>query len=211
MAIRGVVFDVGGVLEITLDLGVVERWVDRLELSPEQFRAQTADIWADGGVGTMTERQVHHALATRLGLTEELQNEMMAELWQQYLGTPNTELIDYAHRLRDGYRTGILSNSFVGAREREQAAYGLTDLVDVTIYSHEVGVAKPDPHIYSLICKHLRVQPAEIVSSTTSRLASRLLVKLGSKQSSTKTTTRPSRHRDILDYPLKDRRADIAL
>ena len=44
----------------------------------------------------------------------------MADLWREYLGTANTELIEYARRLRPRYRTGILSNSFVGAREREQ-------------------------------------------------------------------------------------------
>jgi hypothetical protein len=38
-----------------------------------------------------------------------------------YLGTANTELIEYARSLRPRFRTGILSNSFVGAREREQA------------------------------------------------------------------------------------------
>jgi FMN phosphatase YigB (HAD superfamily) len=42
-----------------------------------------------------------------------------------------------------------LSNSFVGAREREQAAYGFQDLVDEIVYSHEAGMSKPDPRIYA--------------------------------------------------------------
>jgi putative hydrolase of the HAD superfamily len=46
------------------------------------------------------------------------------------LGSANTELIEYARRPRPRYRTGILSNSFVGARDRERAAYGFEDLVD---------------------------------------------------------------------------------
>ena len=58
---------------------------------------------------------------------------------------PNTELIEYARGLRPRYRTGILSNSFVGAREREQAAYGFEDLVDEIVYSHEAGIASPIP------------------------------------------------------------------
>jgi hypothetical protein len=36
-------------------------------------------------------------------------------------------------------------NSFVGAREREQALYGFKDMCDVIVYSHEVGWLKPDP------------------------------------------------------------------
>ncbi len=31
------------------------------------------------------------------------------------------------------------------------------------IYSHEVGLAKPDPRIYALTCERLGVRPAEMV------------------------------------------------
>ena len=89
--------------------------------------------------------------------------EFMAGIWREYLGTANTELIGYARRLRPRYRTGIVSNSFVGAREREQAAYGFEDLVDQIIYSHECGMSKPDPGIYRLACERLRVEPAQMV------------------------------------------------
>jgi putative hydrolase of the HAD superfamily len=75
----------------------------------------------------------------------------------------DTELIEYARRLRPRYRTGILSNSFVGAREREQEAYGFEDLVDEIVYSHEAGMSKPDPRIYALVCARLDVRPQETV------------------------------------------------
>jgi epoxide hydrolase-like predicted phosphatase len=35
--------------------------------------------------------------------------------------------------------------------------------VDFIIYSHEVGLAKPDPRIYALTSQRLGVQPHEIV------------------------------------------------
>ncbi|HEX4289359.1 MAG TPA: HAD-IA family hydrolase, partial [Trebonia sp.] len=72
-------------------------------------------------------------------------------------------MIEYARRLRPRYRTGILSNSFVGAREREQAAYGFEDLVDEIVYSHECGLSKPGPRAYALVCARLAVEPAETV------------------------------------------------
>lgn len=87
----------------------------------------------------------------------------MADLWREYLGTANTELIEYARRLRPRYRSGILSNSFVGAREREQAAYGFEDLVDELVYSHECGLSKPDPRAYALVCSRLEVEPDQTV------------------------------------------------
>jgi epoxide hydrolase-like predicted phosphatase len=106
---------------------------------------------------------VHRAATEHLGLDPLQLAEFMADLWREYLGTANTELIEYAHGLRPRYRTGILSNSFVGAREREQAAYGFEDLVDEIIYSHECGISKPDPRIYALTCARLAVEPAQVV------------------------------------------------
>src|SRR5258708_8888009 len=85
----------------------------------------------------------------------------MGQMWQVYLDVANTELIEWARTLRPAYRTGILSNSFVGAREREHAAYGYGDLVDDLVYSHEVGMVKPGPRIYALPCSRLGVSPGE--------------------------------------------------
>jgi epoxide hydrolase-like predicted phosphatase len=163
VVVRAVLFDIGGVLEITPDLGVVPQWEARLGLPAGTLGERLADIWAGGEVGTVTEADVRRALVDRLGLNDEQAAGLMADMWREYLGTPNTELIEYVRRLRPRYRTGIISNSFVGAREREQAAYGLGDLIDVLIYSHEAGISKPDPRIYALACAELGVAPPEAV------------------------------------------------
>jgi len=163
MTIQAVVFDIGGVLEITPDLGVTGMWESRLGLGPGELDKRMADVWRGGSIGTISERGVHQAVSEILGLDERQLTEFMADIWREYLGTANTELIEYARRLRPRYRTGILSNSFVGAREREQAAYGFEDLVDEIIYSHECGMSKPDPGIYVLACERLAAEPARMV------------------------------------------------
>jgi len=163
MVIRAVVFDIGGVLEITPDLGVVPMWETRLGLPAGELSERMHDAFMGGSIGTITEDDVHQALGDRLGLDERQVAAFMADIWHEYLGTPNTELIEYARRLRPRYRTGILSNSFVGAREKEQAAYGFEDLVDDIVYSHEAGMSKPDPRIYALACTRLGVRPDQTV------------------------------------------------
>jgi len=163
VAVRAVVFDIGGVLEITPDLGIDRLWEARLGLAGGELDERMGDVWTGGGLGTLTLQEVHQAIRDRLGLGEQQLTAYMADLWREYLGTANTELIEYARRLRPRYRTGILSNSFVGAREREQAAYGFEDLVDEIVYSHEVAMAKPDPRIYALVCARLEVQPEEAI------------------------------------------------
>jgi putative hydrolase of the HAD superfamily len=163
MVIRAVVFDIGGVLEITPDLGVDRLWETRLGLSAGEILVRMRDVWRGGSIGTITLDDVHEALRDRLGLDDQTLAQYMADVWREYLGTANTELIEYGRRLRPRYRTGIVSNSFVGAREREQAAYGFEDLVEEIVYSHEVGFSKPDPRIYALICTRLNVPPEEMV------------------------------------------------
>ena len=163
MVIRAVVFDIGGVLEITPDLGVDRRWEARLGLPAGEIGERMADVWTSGEVGRITLDDVHRAIRDRLGLDEQQLTSFMTDVWREYVGIANTELIEYARGLRPRYRTGILSNSFVGAREREQAAYGFEDLVDEIVYSHESGMAKPDPRIYALVCDRLGAHPRETV------------------------------------------------
>jgi epoxide hydrolase-like predicted phosphatase len=163
MTIRAVVFDIGGVLEITPDLGVTRLWETRLGLPAGELDERMHDVWASGSIGTIAEEDVHQAITDRLGLDELHRAAFMNDVWREYLGTANKELIEYARRLRPRYRTGILSNSFVGARRREQAAYGFEDLVDEIVYSHEVGMSKPDPRIYALVCARLDARPEETV------------------------------------------------
>jgi FMN phosphatase YigB (HAD superfamily) len=117
MTIRAVVFDIGGVLEITPDLGWVGIWESRLGLAPGNLNERMRDAWLGGSIGTISEADVHRAATEHLGLDQQQLAEFMADLWREYLGTANTELIEYARGLRPRYRTGILSNSFVGARK----------------------------------------------------------------------------------------------
>lgn len=101
---------------------------------------------------------VRAEIGARLGLDTPLVESFMADLWTEYLGTPNTELIEYIRGLRSRCRLGILSNSFVGAREVETAAYGFDELVEQIVYSHEIGVSKPDPRAFGTACARLQVR-----------------------------------------------------
>jgi len=170
MTIRAVVFDIGGVLEINRDLGVTGMWESRLGLARGELNDRMADVWRGGSIGTISEDEVRLAARERLGLDGGQLAEFMSDIWREYLGTANTELIGYVRQLRPRWRTGILSNSFVGAREREQAVYGFEDLVDEIVYSHECGMSKPDPGIYALTCERLQVEPAQMAFLDDSEL-----------------------------------------
>ncbi len=71
--------------------------------------------------------------------------------------------------IQDGGKNGksvsslALSNSFLGARSKEQERYHFDELADLIIYSHEVGIKKPDRRIFALACQRLGVRPEEMV------------------------------------------------
>lgn len=161
MDTRCVILDIGGVLEITPETGWLRRWDERLGLAPGTADGRLTDVWAAGAVGAVGEAEVHEQVAARLGLGPVEVDSFMAELWRAYLGTPNTELIDFVAELRPRCRLGILSNSFVGARRHEADLYGFDTLVDEIVYSHEIGVCKPDPRAFAIACARLEVRAGD--------------------------------------------------
>ncbi|MFF9817665.1 HAD-IA family hydrolase [Streptomyces sp. NPDC014006] len=137
----------------------MQRWEERLALPPGTLHERMRDVWQAGSVGSITEREVHEQVATRLGLDAPRVEAFMADLWVEYLGKPNEELISYVRGLRGSCGLGILSNSFVGAREREAALYRFDELVEQIVYSHEIGIEKPDPRAFQAVCAALKVRP----------------------------------------------------
>ncbi|MBA2768508.1 MAG: HAD family phosphatase [Sporichthyaceae bacterium] len=165
MSIKAVVFDIGGVLERVGGLDWTGSWLTRLGLGQHEFEAALAQVDPDGQIeiGRMTEQQYRQRYAEVLALTDDQLDAFMSDMWNWYCGELDVELMTFADSLRPAYRTAILSNSADGARREEQARYGFADVFDPIIYSHEVGLAKPDPRIYSLTCERMGLEPQEVV------------------------------------------------
>jgi putative hydrolase of the HAD superfamily len=169
MAIKAVVVDLGGVLENVQDDAWPQTWIRgwrrRMNFPAGDVTSVLAGREATGDMvtGGMSEAQMRELYARVLGLDEHEADQMMAEMWDAYCGELNVTLRDFAAGLRPMFTTAILSNSADGARREEQRRYGFEKLVDVIVYSHEVGVAKPDPAIFALTRDRLGVQSQEIV------------------------------------------------
>ena len=161
MNARCVILDIGGVLEITPRTGWAGAWEQRLGLPPGAVRDRLDDVWQAGMLGEVSEREVREQVASRLRLDANQLEALMGDLWAEYLGAANDELTTYVRGLHNRCKLGILSNSFVGARERETALYGLDELVEQLVYSHEIGISKPDLRAYELTLGRLDARPAD--------------------------------------------------
>jgi len=167
MPLRAVVFDIGGVLERVDDFEATlsAAWRQRLGMSPAEFTAAVAAI--DPGnmseTGQMNEAEFAARCGACLQLSPAQQDEFVADVWDWYCGELDEELMAFAASLRPRLRTAIVSNSADGARREEIARYAFDEVFDPIIYSHEVGLAKPDPAIFELVCSRLGVTPAQTI------------------------------------------------
>lgn len=171
MSIHAVMFDIGGILEVIPEGGdpatrypaLDKEWDARLGLPSGHLTRCFNAVAADGAFGRCTYDEWCARFKASTGLNQEDFDAYMVAFWDIYMGNPNEELIAYFRALRPRYRTAILSNSFLGAREQEEKRYGFTSMVDLAIYSHEEGMHKPDPRIFTLASERLGIPPAEIV------------------------------------------------
>lgn len=160
-SISAVVFDLGGVLEIgdVIDKRVQPRWLTRLcidrgwddaELS-RRFRA--ADL-----PGGPSHAQLQASYQKAFELDDASFDTFWRGFWDWYCGELNTELWEFiTTELHGRVRLGVLSNSGPGARVEEEARYGLSRVFDPIVYSHEIGVEKPDPRAYAELRHQLGV------------------------------------------------------
>jgi FMN phosphatase YigB (HAD superfamily) len=161
VTVRAVVFDIGSVLEVIDESVFPLPFELRHGLAP----GAVLDVpeWpGDPGIGEVTEGEVRAHWQQHLGLSDEHADELMRDYWTWYCGTLDQPLFDWFAAQHGPLKTGILSNSGPGAREVERV-WGFETITDDIVYSHEVGLRKPDPAIYALTAERLAVEPHEIV------------------------------------------------
>ena len=169
--IRAVVFDFGGVLisPITTLIAEVAAWhdvsmVEMLDVLMGPREASTNDHpWhrAERGELAIAEMQREVSpFAEAVGLTlrgDEYERLLCGEF------TVHAEIVERIVRLRDeGYRLGLLTNSFLEFREHIEGHVDF-ELFDVVVDSSEVGHRKPEPAIYELTTRMLGVEADEIL------------------------------------------------
>ena len=73
------------------------------------------------------------------------------------------EILDMLNEITtSGIRFGLISNTD-GSEVLDWANSPLAPFFEVTIFSHAVGMVKPDPHIYQRACKSLGVAPSDCI------------------------------------------------
>lgn len=168
MRVRWVLFDVGGVLERVDDhrwpTAFIERWAGRLGLPVDEYRRRIAatDL-PDLGVRTGVEEVYWSGYGRAVGADPQTLTAMRLDFWDAYCGELNDELFEFHDPLTDRVRVAILSNSGDGARREEERRYRFSTAFGPILYSHEIGVGKPDPLAFHIALDRLGAAPEEVV------------------------------------------------
>lgn len=163
MVIKAVIFDMGGVILRTEDGGpreqlAVELGIPRSEMEKWVFSSPTA-IQAE--TGEISEETHWQAVFEGLGVSPERGKHFRETFWSG--DRIDLSLVNFIRGLRTKYRTGLLSNAWDGARDAIQSRFNLLDVFDVSVFSAQAGMRKPDARIFHHILQQLQAAPGEAV------------------------------------------------
>ena len=161
--IKAIIWDMGGVLLRSENYDRRELLADRFKMSEHElehliFNSESAAL---ATIGKITQIEHWRTTALSLGLTLDEAVKLEEDFWDG--DRCDKELVEFIRTLRPGLKTGLLSNAWMGTRQTLGDKYGCLDAFDVSVFSYEVGLAKPDSRIYALILEKLGVQPSQAV------------------------------------------------
>ena len=118
----------------------------------ERGRLSEAEFWR-----TLPD-ELERGLGLRINLPADLE-EKRRMLWGAL--RPNERMLTVARAIAQRYPTALLTN---GVREWSHLRdLCCPELFDVVVDSCEVGLRKPEPDIYQLVCERLGVRPEDAV------------------------------------------------
>jgi putative hydrolase of the HAD superfamily len=156
-----VVFDLDGVIrhwnddeidDVETAFGLAPRTILSVAFSP--------DLGPAAVTGLLTYRQWMDAIRARvIGEHGEAASGALDE-WEANVGRVDTEMLALLRSVRSRTTVALLSNGTTRLR-RDLHVLDLLDEFDEVFNTAELGIAKPDPEVFHLVCGRLGVDPAD--------------------------------------------------
>lgn len=164
--IKTIIFDVGGV-QLNYDHMRAAKPMSKLLGVPA--RKIAAVIGATGSKPGFTrycekgtsEKQYWNYAIKKLK-SNKISHQKLQALWNKIFW-PNKKSLKLIPKLKKHYKLGLLSNMGRGHIKHLKKTYKISKPFNVSIFSAQVGMRKPDPKIYKLILKKLKVRPKQTV------------------------------------------------
>ncbi len=163
MVIKGIIFDIGGVLVDVKIKSFLKKFVSETKLSKEQLYSMIilGGEWERFEKGLITEDQLKQRIEKDHGIAPELM-DTMARGWRRTI-RPMKETIEIARKLSEKYKLYALSNVDENTTIQCFAKFGFYDYFEEIILSWKVHLRKPEPEIYEYTLKRMGMKPEEVV------------------------------------------------
>jgi epoxide hydrolase-like predicted phosphatase len=162
MAIKALIFDIGGVLVQRVNRGRRKFWEARLGISADQI---PVEVWLSpigrlALIGRASHEDVWREIGRKFLLTSAELSQLEFDFQDESI--LDEPLLDFIHSLRPAYKIGVISDAFLDARSRVTALIS-TDCFDSLVFSAEEGITKPDPVIFTRALDRLGVTAPEAI------------------------------------------------
>lgn len=160
---KAVIFDMGGVLLRTKDQKSRETLAERFGTTREDLERfifqSPSSVKAE--IGEISDTEHWREVISRYGHEHLAVKDVYAEF---FAGDElNHELLNYARKLKPEYKVGLLSNAWTNTRENLNEIYDFIGIFDVSIFSAEVKIRKPDSAIYQLMLNRLDINASQAI------------------------------------------------
>ena len=165
-----IIFDLG---EVIIDLDskrVIDQFQKQSDKSAEdiiRLISKSQDL-IDYEVGKMTDAEFCQVVNELLSI--ELSQASFEAIWNSFLGIIKLDELHLMLALKEKFNVLILSNTNAIHQRAFDRRVGehipsktMADMVHTAYYSHELGLRKPDPHIYQKVIDLQNLNPAKTI------------------------------------------------
>jgi len=176
--IKAIIFDVGGVLALPkypikiiqnlynngrpqhANTQVHETITTKLRIAIDQWFDSIDTAYAKSIEGKISEKNLTKTISDNLNISPKKLEKIIIKSYKKNF-IQNKELYKFAFKLKkQGYKIAILSDQWYFSK-KALILRKYTKKFDSVILSCDVGLRKPDPKIYKLILKQLKLKPQQ--------------------------------------------------
>ena len=161
--IRAVIWDLGGVILRTEDVGYRTKWEARTglgawDLEKAVFQSQMSKL---ASIGKASTQEIWDSFQVRFDFSDSEIAEFQVDF---FAGDRIDEgLMNFIRNLKEQYKIGMITNAWPDIRIWMEDEVKIADAFDHIVVSSEVGMVKPAREIYLLSLEGLGVQASQSI------------------------------------------------
>ncbi|NCN51765.1 HAD family phosphatase [archaeon] len=164
--VKVIVFDGGGVLQLNVKRhykkGIQETFASKFKLNLDDYLDSIDTNYANSMEGLISKKELLKNLSKNLGFSEKRIEKIFSKVYLKRV-SENKRLLNFAKRIKkEGIKVAILSDQWHLSKE-PLIPLKFYKIFNPIIVSCDVGVRKPNPKIYKILLKKLKVNPEEVL------------------------------------------------